>query len=98
MRLVVATTDPAALPERSTCYLATDFARPDLPTPPDPPRPAATLAEVVGLYGLRLWCEQDLTRPNWLLCQRRFRFPTALRSRPLFACASDEEIDAVSGG
>ena len=59
MRLVVATTDPAALPECSTWYLATDFARPDLPTPPDPPRPAAALAEVVYLYSLRPWCEQD---------------------------------------
>jgi len=62
MRLVVATADPAALPECGTWYLATDFARPDLPAPPDPPdppRPAATLTEIVYLYSLRPWCEQD---------------------------------------
>ena len=55
-RLVVATTDPAALPKLSTWYLVTNLPRPG-------PRRAsafapADLAEVVRLYGLRNWVEQ----------------------------------------
>jgi hypothetical protein len=56
LRLVVATTDPATLPKRSTWYLVTNLPRPG-------PRRAsafapADLAEVVCLYGLRNWVEQ----------------------------------------
>jgi hypothetical protein len=62
VRLVVATTDPARLPERTTWYLVTNR--------PHPERgrahahagvwrlPPADLAEVVRCYGLRNWAEQ----------------------------------------
>ena len=46
-RLVIATADPATLPEPATWYLATTL-----------PAGAADLAEVVRLYGLRNWVEQ----------------------------------------
>ncbi len=46
-RLVVATVDPATLPEPATWYLATTL-----------PVPEADLAEIVRLYGLRNWVEQ----------------------------------------
>ena len=46
-RLVIATPDPATLPEAATWYLATTL-----------PRESADLAEVVRLYGLRNWVEQ----------------------------------------
>ena len=46
-RLVIATPDPATLPEAATWYLATTL-----------PLTEADLAEVVRLYGLRNWVEQ----------------------------------------
>jgi hypothetical protein len=46
-RLVIATADPAALPEAATRFLETTLARTE-----------ADLAEVVRLYGLRNWVEQ----------------------------------------
>jgi hypothetical protein len=46
-RLVIATVDPATLPETATWYLATTL-----------PAAEADLAEVVRLYGLRNWVEQ----------------------------------------
>jgi SRSO17 transposase len=47
-RLVIATTDPATLPETATWYLATTL-----------PLAEADLAEIVRLYGLRNWVEQQ---------------------------------------
>ncbi len=61
VRLVVATTDPATLPRLSTWYLLTNLPRyllTNLPRRPRRGRPApADLAEVVRLYGLRMWVE-----------------------------------------
>ncbi|MEV0169298.1 hypothetical protein AB0H96_55200, partial [Nonomuraea fuscirosea] len=61
-RLVVATTDPATLPDKATWYLATNLPRPGGPHDPahggDSPHPPADLAEIVRLYGLRHWVEQ----------------------------------------
>jgi DDE superfamily endonuclease len=47
-RLVIATPDPATLPESATWYLATTLSVEE-----------ANLAEVVRLYGLRQWVEQS---------------------------------------
>jgi hypothetical protein len=58
-RLVVATTDPAALPAASTWYLTTNLPRPGSPRAADAPLPPADLAEVVRVYGLRMWVEQS---------------------------------------
>ncbi|WP_405705905.1 IS701 family transposase [Streptomyces sp. NBC_00069] len=58
-RLVVATADPATLPDKATWYLATNLPRPDGPREADSPHPAADLAELVRLYGLRHWIEQS---------------------------------------
>ena len=56
IRLVVATTDPATLPERTSWYLITNLPRPqDRARAPFAP---ADLAEVVRLYGLRNRVEQ----------------------------------------
>src|SRR5215213_719658 len=57
-RLVVATTDPAMLPALSTWYLLTNLPRPGSPRTAASPLAPADLAEVVRLYGLRLWVEQ----------------------------------------
>ena len=46
-RLVIATSDPATLPEAATWYLTTTL-----------PQAEADLGEIVRLYGLRTWVEQ----------------------------------------
>ncbi len=58
VRLVVATRDPATLPEVSTWYLATNLPRPGSPWAAEAGSEPADLAEVVRLYGLRNWVEQ----------------------------------------
>ncbi len=58
-RLVVATTDPATLPPLSTWYLITNLPRPSSPHAATSAWSAADLAELVRLYGLRLWVEQS---------------------------------------
>jgi SRSO17 transposase len=58
-RLVVATTDPATLPPLSTWYLLTNLPRPGSPQAATAPWAPADLAELVRLYGLRLWVEQS---------------------------------------
>jgi hypothetical protein len=54
----VATTDPATLPKLSTWYLATNLPLPRARRGARSPLPPADLAEVVRLYGLRVWVEQ----------------------------------------
>src|SRR5580700_3276745 len=58
-RLVVATADPGTLPDKATWYLATNLARPGGPREADSPHPAASLAEIVRIYGIRHWTEQS---------------------------------------
>jgi hypothetical protein len=58
-RLVVATADPAVLPDKATWYLVTNLPRPGGPREPDSPHPAAGLAELVRLYAIRNWIEQS---------------------------------------
>jgi hypothetical protein len=58
-RLVVATTDPARLPEKATWYLATNLPHPDAPHAATGLHPPADLPEIVRLYGLRPWIEQS---------------------------------------
>jgi len=58
-RLVVATADPGTLPDKATWYLVTNLPRPGGPREADSPHPAADLAEIVRLYGIRHWIEQS---------------------------------------
>jgi hypothetical protein len=58
-RLVVATADPATLPDKATWYLVTNLPRPGSPRQAGSPHPAASLAEVVRIYGIRHWIEQS---------------------------------------
>jgi SRSO17 transposase len=58
-RLVVATSDPRTLPDASTWHLVTNLPLPGTTRAAEHPAlPAADLAEVVRLYGLRQWVEQ----------------------------------------
>jgi hypothetical protein len=59
-RALVATTDPEKLPERKTWYLLTNLPHPSCSEHSGEGDPAAAdLAEVVRLYGLRMWVEQS---------------------------------------
>src|SRR5438034_3154018 len=58
-RLVVATADPATLPPKATWYLVTNLPRPGGPREAASPHPAAGLAEIVRIYGIRHWIEQS---------------------------------------
>src|SRR5882672_5200666 len=58
-RLVVATADPETLPAKATWYLVTNLPRPGGPREAGSPHPAAGLAEIVRLYGIRNWIEQS---------------------------------------
>src|SRR5439155_4779338 len=57
-RLVVVTADPGALPGKATWYLVTNLPRPGGPREADSPHPAASLAEITRIYGIRHWTEQ----------------------------------------
>ena len=57
-RLVVATADPGTLPDKATWYLATNLPRPGGPREAGSPHPAADLAEITRIYGIRHWIEQ----------------------------------------
>jgi hypothetical protein len=56
-RLVVATADPGTLPDKATWYMATNLPRPGGPREPGSAHPAASLAEIVRIYGFRHWIE-----------------------------------------
>lgn len=57
-RAIVATTDPKILPERTTWYLLTNLPAPGERAEESAHAPA-DLAEVVRLFGLRIWVEQS---------------------------------------
>ena len=59
-RLVVATTDPAELPDLSTWYLVSNLPAPGTKRAREESKlSAADIAEVVRLYSLRSWIEQS---------------------------------------
>ncbi|MEU0836815.1 transposase, partial [Streptomyces sp. NPDC005969] len=90
VRLVVATADPATLPAQATWYLATDLPRPGGLREADSPEPAADLAEVVRIYGIRHWIEQNYKQVKDELGWADFqvRSDTAIRRhQTLVTCA-----------
>jgi hypothetical protein len=89
-RLVVATTDPATLPDKATWYLATSLPRPGGPRQARSPHPPAALAEVVRIYGLRHWAEQSYKQIKDELGWADFQVRSALairRHQALVNCA-----------
>ena len=58
-RLVVATADPGTLPDKATWYLATNLPRPGGQREAGSVHPAADLAEITRIYGIRHWIEQS---------------------------------------
>jgi hypothetical protein len=89
-RLVVATTGPATLPGKATWYLVTNLPRPGSPREEDGPWPAAGLAGIVRIYGLRHWagqsCKQVKDELGWADSQVRSDIAIR-RHQVLVACA-----------
>jgi hypothetical protein len=66
-RSVVATTDPKELPDKATWYLATNLPAPGSKRATDSELEAANLAEIIRLYGLRMWVEQSYKQVKHVL-------------------------------
>jgi hypothetical protein len=99
-RLVVATADPANLPAKATWYLVTNLPRPGGPREAESPHPAAGLAEIVRIYGIRNWIEQSYKQVKDELGWADFqvRSDTAIRRhQALVNCAFSFCWDAWSG-
>jgi hypothetical protein len=67
--------DPKELPEKATWYLATNLPAPGSKRATEGKLEAADLAEIVRLYGLRMWVEQSYKQVRhvlgWSGCQVR---------------------------
>jgi SRSO17 transposase len=81
LRAVVATTDPATLPDLTTWYLETNLPAPGPDVDTEQVLAAADLAEVVRLYSLRMWVEQSYKQIKHTLgwAQYQVRSDVAIR-------------------
>jgi hypothetical protein len=66
-RSVVVTTDPRRLPEKVTWYLVTNLPHPFCEPTKESALVSADLAEIVRLYGLRMWVEQSYKQVKHVL-------------------------------
>src|SRR6266704_3187337 len=64
-RLVAVTADPGTLPDKATWYLVTSLPRPGGPREADSDHPAADLAEIVRIYGIRNWPGQSYKQAKY---------------------------------
>jgi hypothetical protein len=89
-RAVIATTDPATLPEHTTWYLLTNLPAPGVVHTAAPVLPAADVAEVVRLYGLRNWVEQSYKQVKYALGWRAYQVRTdrAMRRHWALVCCA----------
>jgi len=90
-RAVVVTTDPARLPERTTWYLVTNLPAPGTAQAhAEGALPAADLAEIVRLYGLRMWVEQSYKQTKHALgwSQYQVRSDIVIRRHWQLACCA----------
>ncbi len=90
-RAVVVTTDPTALPDRSTWYLVTNLPAPGSQRAWEADAlPTADLAEVVRLYGLRMWVEQSYKQVKYALGwgQYQVRSDRAIRRHWQLVCCA----------
>jgi hypothetical protein len=89
-RLVAVTAGPGTLPGRAAWYLVTNLPRPGGPREAGSPRPAAPLAEVVRIYGLRNWTGQSYKQVKDELGWAGFqvRSDTAIRRHQVLVCCA----------
>jgi SRSO17 transposase len=89
-RVVIATTDPLTLPDLTTSYLVTNLPAPGSPGADDNALAAASLEEVVRLYGLRMWVEQSYKQVKHTLgwSQYQVRSDRAIRRHWQLVCCA----------
>jgi hypothetical protein len=90
-RAVVVTTDPKGLPERTTWYLVTNLPAPrSTRARAEGALPVADLAEIVRLYGLRMWVEQSYKQTKHALgwSQYQVRSDLAIRRHWQLVCCA----------
>jgi SRSO17 transposase len=89
-RVVIATTDPVTLPDLTTFYLVTNLPAPGSPRTQDSKLAAASLEEVVRLYGLRMWVEQSYKQVKHALgwSQYQVRSDRAMRRHWQLVCCA----------
>jgi hypothetical protein len=89
-RLVVATTDPAELPDLTTWYLRTNIPAPGSGRAQEGELLPADVAEVVRLYGLRSWVEQSYKQVKQSLgwAQYQVRSDLAIRRHWQLVCCA----------
>ena len=89
-RVVIATTDPVTLPDLTTFYVVTNLPAPGSQRAQDSDLAAASLEEVVRLYGLRMWVEQGYKHVKHALgwSQYQVRSDTAIRRHWQLVCCA----------
>lgn len=89
-RAIVASTDPKTLPDLSTWYLVTNLPMPSPQAGNESPFPPANLAEVIRLYGLRMWVEQSYKHVKHALgwSQYQVRSDQAMRRHWQLVCCA----------
>lgn len=90
-RAVVATTDPEKLPDKATWYVVSNLPAPGSERAREENRlGAADLAEIVRLYGLRMWVEQSYKQVKHVLGWSNYQVRSDLAIRrhwQLVCCA-----------
>jgi len=89
-RAVVVTTDPTTLPEMSTWYLISNLPVPDSERAKTAGIRAASLEEIVRLYGLRMWVEQSYKQVKGALgwAEYQVRSDPAIRRHWTLVCCA----------
>ncbi len=89
-RALVVTTDPERLPDLATWYLTTNLPAPGSERATGGDLDPASVAEVVRLYGLRMWVEQSYKQVKHVLgfSDYQVRSDIAMRRHWLLACCA----------
>jgi len=89
-RALVVTTDPAKLPDLATWYLTTNLPAPGSEREIEGDLAPASVAEVVRLYGLRMWVEQSYKQVKRALgwSDYQVRSDSAIRRHWQLACCA----------
>jgi hypothetical protein len=89
-RLVAVTAGPGTLPGKAAWYLVTNLPRPGGPRAAGSPHPAASLDEIVRIYGIRHWAGQSYKQVKDELGWAGFqvRSDAAIRRHQVLVCCA----------
>ena len=98
-RVIVASTDPATLPDLTTFYLITKLPAPGAQRAQDNQLAAAKVEEVVRLYGLRMWVEQSYKQVKHALgwSEYQVRSDQAMRWHWQLVCCAFSHLVVPAG-